>query len=154
MRKINKIEVLINKVNNFLRSKILLIFLGIIILGYYIWFRFIRERLPRDIPFDLSFISLFVLIIICVSYIYKIYKIIKPSKSNILTSISPLLNVIVKPLLLVNELILSRSSIREILKLILITILRFFKIYMINLNSIYIYMRFQQLCLKSYLLFV
>ena len=39
--------------------KYLLIICGFIFITYYLWFRFIRERLPRDIPFDLTFLSFF-----------------------------------------------------------------------------------------------
>jgi hypothetical protein len=37
-----------------------------------IWFRFIRERLPREIPFDLSLLGLIFIIFICSLYILNI----------------------------------------------------------------------------------
>nr|NP_062853.1 hypothetical protein PhpooMp08 [Physarum polycephalum]BAB08087.1 unnamed protein product [Physarum polycephalum] len=51
---------------------------GFILLSLYIWGRYIRNRLPREIPFDLTLLRLIMLIIICSSYIYIIYRLIKP----------------------------------------------------------------------------
>ena len=41
-------------------------------LSFFIWVRFIRERLPRDIPFDLSFYGMLILIIILTIYFFAI----------------------------------------------------------------------------------
>lgn len=43
---------------------------------FWIWFKFIRERLPKDIPFTLSLLGACIIIIICLSYLYAIYLLI------------------------------------------------------------------------------
>jgi hypothetical protein len=55
---------------------------------FIIWFRYIRERLPHHIPFNLSLIGFITIICICIGYIYAIYKYIKPESNGI--------NIIVK----------------------------------------------------------
>lgn len=61
------------------------IFLGVgfILLLWYVWIRLLRERLPQDIPFDLSFYTLIILLFICLRYIYIIYKIIRPQQNSL-----------------------------------------------------------------------
>jgi hypothetical protein len=46
----------------------------------FMWFRFIKERLPRDIPFDLSLLGFLLIIEICCIYIFLIYSLIKKDK--------------------------------------------------------------------------
>ena|SRR5271155_1047210 len=53
-------------------SKIILIILGILILSLFIWLRFIRERLPRDIPFDLSITTWIIIMVICLALAFNI----------------------------------------------------------------------------------
>jgi len=50
-----------------------LIVLGCIMFLIYIWMRFIRERLPRDIPYELSLYGFFIILYICCIYFYLIY---------------------------------------------------------------------------------
>jgi hypothetical protein len=49
---------------------------------FIIWFRYIRERLPRDIPFNLSLIGFIIIVCVCLGYIYTVYKYINPPKDN------------------------------------------------------------------------
>jgi len=59
--------------------------LSLIFFIYLLWYRFIRVRLPRDIPFDLTIFGLIILIIICISFLFSIYhSIIKQTKTNII----------------------------------------------------------------------
>lgn len=51
----------------------------------YIWFRFIRERLPKDIPFSLTLLTLIFLLFICSIFVYVILRLINPKSPNILT---------------------------------------------------------------------
>ena len=65
------------------RSKInqfLLILLGLNMVSLYLWFRFIRARLPREIPFHLSFLGMIILFFICSIYIYCLFLILKRNK--------------------------------------------------------------------------
>ena len=57
---------------------------GFLIVYFYVWFRFIRERLPKTIPFNLSFSYLVIIISICIIFIATLKQIIKP---NILRSV-------------------------------------------------------------------
>lgn len=61
----------------------LLAFLGFFILCWVIYIRFIRERLPRNIPFMLTEYWFYILIFICISYIYAIKVTIKPPVPNL-----------------------------------------------------------------------
>lgn len=81
-----------NKLHNIILST-----LGLVILSVFIWFKFIRERLPRDIPFHLSFIAFIFLLYICIVYIYIIYSLVIEKKySN--AFITNLITNIFKPL--------------------------------------------------------
>jgi hypothetical protein len=61
---------------------IILSILGLIILVVFIWYRFIRERLPKDIPFNLSIEGLIILLEICIIYSYIIYTLTTEKKST------------------------------------------------------------------------
>lgn len=74
-------------INNLFKNKYFLASLGLIFLCNYIWFRFIRERLPRDIPFNLSLFNSVILLIVCCVYIYIILRYIKPKTSNSILAI-------------------------------------------------------------------
>ena len=56
----------------FFHYKTPIILLGILMLSFFIWFRFLRERLPREIPFHLSFFGMLILIIILTIYFFAI----------------------------------------------------------------------------------
>lgn len=78
-------------------SKYYLIILGSILLLFFIWLKFIRERIPRDIPFKLSIIGFFLLIEICLIYFYIIFTLKKTQrKPNIF--IETIITWIFKPL--------------------------------------------------------
>lgn len=60
-----------------------LIILGFIMFSGYIWLRFIRERLPKDIPFPfLSGFGLLCLIYICSIYLYIVYSLLKKGSTS------------------------------------------------------------------------
>lgn len=44
----------------------------------YCYLRFIRERVPKDIPYSLTDFSFYVLLFVCISYTYVILRLIKP----------------------------------------------------------------------------
>ena len=52
--------------------------LGLFLFFYYIWFRFIKEKVLRDIPCDLTIIRFIGLCIICAVYMYIIFRIYVP----------------------------------------------------------------------------
>jgi hypothetical protein len=57
--------------------KSLLILLGISMFLSYIWIRFIRTRLPKDIPFTFSILGFFIIIYVCFIYAFIIFNVIK-----------------------------------------------------------------------------
>jgi hypothetical protein len=56
--------------------------LGLGLFSLYIWVRFIRERLPRDIPFTLSSIGFIILLYICCIYLFIIIRYLRRPKTN------------------------------------------------------------------------
>jgi len=58
----------------------ILIIVGLLMFSAYIWLRFIRLRLPRDIPFNLSILGLIILIEICTIYGYILFALLRKDK--------------------------------------------------------------------------
>jgi glucan phosphoethanolaminetransferase (alkaline phosphatase superfamily) len=56
--------------------------LGFLIICFYIWFRFIRERLPKTIPINLYFLYLIIIIFICIIFVFILKQIIRPDISH------------------------------------------------------------------------
>lgn len=75
----------------------LFIFLGFVYIFIYIYFNFIRERLPKDIPFTLTEFRFYSLIIICIMYCYLIYRSFYPKMPSKI--IIYILSLILKPLI-------------------------------------------------------
>lgn len=78
--------------------KILLAIMGFIMCLIYTYLKFIRERLPRDIPFSLSLIRFSIILFTCFVLMYAIYVKLekkKSAKSNIYRIV---LNVVTQPL--------------------------------------------------------
>jgi hypothetical protein len=80
----------------------LLVILGVIILSIFIWLRFIRERLPRAIPFDLSILGLLILLVICIIYLFIIINLFFGLNSNS-KQLTSIINTIYRPLYAVDE---------------------------------------------------
>jgi hypothetical protein len=92
-------------------SKTILILIGIVLLSYYIWFRFIRERLPRVIPFELTIYGFLILVWICSIYVYIIISTLfdyTPQSSVLSKGIS----YIFKPLIALDEAIKTNTIIK------------------------------------------
>jgi hypothetical protein len=71
--------------------------IGAIAVSWYIWARFIRERLPKDIPFiELSEIGLYIIIYICCIYLYIVITLIKPRDPHPI--IIKAIDILMKPL--------------------------------------------------------
>ena len=70
---------------------IILIFVGFNFVLIYIWVYYLRERLPRDIPYSSNIITIVILIIICCTYIYIIKNLIKLSKISFLQKLPPVI---------------------------------------------------------------
>ena len=128
-----------NKTNiiiKLLMSRAFLIFLGFIFLSYYIWFRFIRERLPRNIPFDLTLISLIILFYICIMYFYLIIRFFTSKKQNQFAfEILTLFQKLRIPFILLDEYIRSNKYIKMILNKFITKSLNLIKNIVINLKT-------------------
>jgi hypothetical protein len=94
-------------------NKILLILLGLCMLSIFIWVRFIRERLPREIPFNLTTLGFLILIYICASYIYMITALIfKPTSTPTSEALTALMSKIFIPLKTLDDFLKTRSFIK------------------------------------------
>jgi hypothetical protein len=105
---------------NYINKKILYIYLlailGLILTLYYIWFRFIRERIPRDIPFNLTPLTFFCLCYICLIYMFILYRLYKPKiTSNMVLILRQYLNIILKPFYFSDKLLKKNMNINRYL---------------------------------------
>lgn len=103
-------------------KKYLLIIIGFIIIIVFIWNRVLRERLPRDIPFNLSWVYLLILIIIISIHLYVIYNFIrKHFKLHVLNSYK--IDKIYIPLILfdtfLKERIISEKTTKKLILLLI-----------------------------------
>lgn len=79
----------------------LLILLGTTMITWIIWVRFIRERLPKDIPFELTEISFYVLLYVCCIYLYIIKSLLIPKETNPI--ITKIIKILYTPLVTLDE---------------------------------------------------
>ena len=100
--------------NKQLLYQYLMVLLGFFMFVSYIWFRFIRERLPREIPFTLSLISFFTLIVIIISLGFIIYRIRYPKiPPQFVYDLIKLLIEILKPLEIFDTLLKQNSKVQR-----------------------------------------
>ena len=92
-------------------SKNILIFIGFIIVCWILWSRFIRERIPKDIPFELTELRFYILLYICGIYLYIVISIIKPREQN--TFITRLVDILFTPLTLLDSSIKNNQHIKS-----------------------------------------
>lgn len=78
-----------------LLSYCLLAFLGAFATFTLIYYRFLRDRVPKNIPFDLNELWAILLLSICVTYLYLILRTIKPKTPNAL--VIKILSILVTP---------------------------------------------------------
>lgn len=83
--------------------------LGIFMMSWIVWSRFIRERLPKDIPFLLTEECFYILIYICCIYLVVIYSLIGPKEQNKI--IKKLIDRIYLPLITFNKFIKNNKYI-------------------------------------------
>jgi len=58
----------------------ILILLGIFMLLGFIWLRFIRQRLPKEIPFNFSLLGFIIVLYLCVIYTYIVITLLRKPK--------------------------------------------------------------------------
>ena len=124
---------IINILKNIIFSKYFLSFFGLIIISYYIWFRFIRLRLPRDIPFDLSFLGLLFIISTCIIYCYILFRIIFPKPpSQLALQLFTYLNKIYLPLFAAHDLIINLTYIKAFYDKAFFNLIKIIKYFALN----------------------
>lgn len=92
-----------------------LIILGMLILSGYLWMRFIRTRLPKDIPFDLSILRFFILLYICLIFLILIYTTLREVKMQNAT-FTTVISYLYKPLTTLDHTIKSNKYITSYYK--------------------------------------
>jgi hypothetical protein len=91
-------------------SNYILTLIGLAIVSWIIWARFLRTRIPKDIPFELTEKWFFILIYICIIYFYIVYKLIRPNKVN--ESIKLIIELLFTPLLAFDKFIKENKYIQ------------------------------------------
>lgn len=92
----------LNRTDNFYLSA----FFGFIIACWVFGVRFLRPRLPQDIPLDLTLLLLLIVVGTCITFLFVIKIIIRPPKSSLLSEI---LMPLYKPIQQFNYLIANNS---------------------------------------------
>ncbi len=94
-----------------LTYKYVLVFLGLLMLSLFFWNRYVRERLPKEIPLDLTIIGILILVYICLIYLINIIALFVETgpKSKLLNKI---VNSIYKPLKVLDETIKTNKNIK------------------------------------------
>jgi len=77
-------------------TTLLLILTGIMLLIAFIWYRFLRERLPREIPFNLNEYGSIILISICSMYLFTVITLLISFKANNNVHINTIIDSIYK----------------------------------------------------------
>src|ERR1700677_1472579 len=117
-------------------TKYILIILGLILFLSFIWLRFIRIRLPRDIPFELSLLGFIFLLYICSIYIYFIISMLFNYKTDSKV-LSTLISYIYKPFITLDEAIKTNAIIKPYYEKFLYRLvtktkgINYFKVYLI-----------------------
>jgi hypothetical protein len=76
---------------------------------WYIYMRFINEKLPKDIPFNLTELVLYFLIYLCCIYMYIILRHVKPKEPQ--EYIKKAFEILFKPLTILDTIIKNNSKI-------------------------------------------
>jgi hypothetical protein len=129
----------INIDNNTKNFTYLSIVLCLLFLMLYLWLRFFRERLPRDIPFNLTIILFIILCLICIGYLLIIIQMIKPRVPN--KYILIIINKLVKITQImdnVDSIIKNNTGFNTSLNTFFYKIIILFKLYKTN-NNRYFY---------------
>lgn len=92
-------------------NKAFLILLGMLLLSLFLWNRYIREKLPKELPISLSTLGVFVISCICIMYLIHIFQLITnfDSKNKFISTFSEL---IFKPLKTLDETIKNTYKIK------------------------------------------
>jgi hypothetical protein len=92
-------------------TRLFLAILGAILFIAFIWYRFIRERIPKNIPFNLTEYGCIIMLYICCIYLLIIAVLIFSIESK--SNISNFIDYIYKPLKVLDESIKANSQINH-----------------------------------------
>lgn len=125
-------------------NKVFLITLSLIILSIYVWNRYIREKLPKELPINLSTIGVFVISLICIIYLINIVQLVLKLDSNN-KFIKKFSELIFKPLTTLDDAIKNNHKIKPYYENLLVRIIKF--------SQKYISKQFANPYLKLYIIF-
>jgi hypothetical protein len=97
-KNINPLAIMIIK----LLTRVVILIIGIVILTAFIWYRFVRERLPKNIPFNLTEYGCLILIYICCIYLFVVVTLMIPFKVQ-KNHLIAFMDLIYKPLKVLDE---------------------------------------------------
>ena len=90
----------------------LMVLTALILCSGFLYIKFLRPRLPRDIPFRLTFLGFCILLGICIIYLYIIFKLVKPKQSS--QMIQEIIIFFIKPIqYIITSLTLLDSNIKN-----------------------------------------
>jgi len=115
-----------------------LIFLGALMFSIYIWARFIRKRLSKDIPFHPNILGFAILIEICCIYAYIVFALMRPPKEPN-PIVEEVINLLYKPLEDFDYFWKNAKLIRKSYKTFMLFLLEKLKRIIIKNNIFYFY---------------
>lgn len=127
----------LNNINKQQLYTYILALLGFFILFSYMWFRFIRTRLPREIPYTLTLLSFFIIIIIISSLMYVLYRLKYPKQqlSQSFYNLLKTLSLILKPLETLDNFLKKNVKIQRYILVIFANIIAKFTLYISKKNT-------------------
>lgn len=84
-------------------KEIIYIIFSFVLFTYYIWFKFIRKHLPKDIPFTLSLLKLIILLSIIITFIIMLKHIFKPIQSDQSKILEKMKLLLIKPFFILDN---------------------------------------------------
>src|SRR5271168_3578507 len=88
---------------------------GILIVIWFIWARFIVDRLPKFIPFNLTLLTLSLLIFTCIIYVNILKQLFRPRVSILIQALIPIGQKIYTPLYTLDFAIRSNLLVRKVI---------------------------------------
>lgn len=92
-----------------------MLFFGLSLIVWYVWSRFILERLPKVIPFSLTLLSLILLFSTCFIYLLVLKQLLRPRVSVFVQAIIPLWRKAYMPIDTVDCAIKTNTYVRQII---------------------------------------
>jgi hypothetical protein len=130
-----------------------LLIIGLTMLFAYIWLRFIRPRLPKEIPFNLSILGFVLLVNICFVFLYLIISLITKDKP-INPFIKSLLDLIYIPLKTLDHFLKNIGYIQKNYKYVIVYITNKLEFCIVKTNIFYYIFIIMPRCILLIILFI